>query len=310
MDKGFNVVAGGAAGMILYNPVAMDTESDNHWLPAIHVDGPSTALLAFINGHTNVKASWAQGNPTPTTPDVMATFSSRGPSASFLKPDVTAPGIQVLAGMTPQPTGSVNGPPGNLYQAIAGTSMSSPHAAGVSALVKAAHPSWTPGMIKSALMTSAVTNVLKEDGVTPATPFDDGAGSIRADRAVNPTVVFDESFANYVASASDPLHRIDLNVPSVDATTFGGQITTTRSAKNVSGVSQDLIVSVDAPQNALIRASDSAPNSDGELAYDNRIHINAGGTTKIWIMIQGPDLANGQYFGRITLTPTDGARTR
>ena len=76
--------------------------------------------------------------------------------------------------------------------AIAGTSMSSPHSAGVSALVKAAHPDWTPAEIKSALMTSSVQSVVKEDGVTPADPFDDGAGSIRADRAVNPTLVFDE----------------------------------------------------------------------------------------------------------------------
>ena len=47
--------------MILYNAIKQDVETDNHWLPAIHVDGPSTALLAFVNGHTNVKATWAQG---------------------------------------------------------------------------------------------------------------------------------------------------------------------------------------------------------------------------------------------------------
>ena len=187
--------------MILYNAVKQDVETDNHWLPAIHLDGPNADLLAFINSHTGVQGTFTQGIATATLPDMMAAFSSRGPSGDFLKPNVTAPGVQVLAGMTPQPTGSVNGPPGNLYQAIAGTSMSSPHAAGVAALVKAAHPTWTPGMIISAMSTSAVTNVVKEDGVTPATPFDDGAGSIRADRAVNPTLVFDESFADYVASA-------------------------------------------------------------------------------------------------------------
>ena len=62
IDKGFNVLAGGAAGMILYNPIQMDTESDNHWLPAIHLDGPDDALLAFVNSHTGVKASWAAGS--------------------------------------------------------------------------------------------------------------------------------------------------------------------------------------------------------------------------------------------------------
>ncbi len=115
-----------------------------------------------------------------------------------------------------------NGPPGNLFQAIAGTSMASPHAAGVSLLVKASHPSWTPEEIKSALMTSSVQDVVKEDGVTPASVFDDGAGSIRADRAVNPTLVFNETYADFVAAGTDPLHRVDLNVPSIDATTMPG----------------------------------------------------------------------------------------
>ena len=107
---------------------------------------------------------------------MMAAFSSRGPLGDWIKPDVTAPGVQVLAGMTPQPdqTTADNGPPGNLYQAIAGTSMSSPHSAGVSALVKAAHPDWTPAMIKSALMTSSVQTVVKEDGVTPGRPVRHG----------------------------------------------------------------------------------------------------------------------------------------
>ena len=63
IDKGRRVLAGGAAGMILYNPIKQDQESDNHYLPAIHVDGPSAPLLAFVNGHTNVMATWAQGTP-------------------------------------------------------------------------------------------------------------------------------------------------------------------------------------------------------------------------------------------------------
>jgi len=99
---------------------------------------------------------------------------------------VTAPGIEILAGRSPQPwSGAIaSGPPGDLYMAIAGTSMSSPHAAGASALVKAAHPSWTPGQIKSALMTSSIQNVLREDGVAAANPFDTGAGSIPTERSV------------------------------------------------------------------------------------------------------------------------------
>src|SRR5262249_32625360 len=91
VDKGFHGLQGGAAGMILYNAVKQDVETDNHWLPSIHLDGPSTALLDFVNGHTNVMATFSQGTPSVTTPDVMASFSSRGPTGDWIKPDVTAP---------------------------------------------------------------------------------------------------------------------------------------------------------------------------------------------------------------------------
>src|SRR4029450_8043298 len=123
---------------------------------------------------------------------------------------------------------------------------------GVSALVKAAHPSWTPEMIKSALMTSSVQSVIKEDGTTPATPFDRGAGSIRPNRAVSPTLVFNETYANFVAAGADVLHRIDLNLASVDAPTMSGQITTQRTGINVSGQNQVLRVRTVAPAGASI----------------------------------------------------------
>ena len=219
--KSFNVMNGGGVGMILYNAGLEFVMTDNHWVPSIHIQGP-TDIVPFLTGHTGVTGSWANSVKTAIRGDVMTFFSSRGPLGDFVKPDVTAPGIQILAGMTPTPASPVGGPPGQLFQAIGGTSMSSPHSAGASALVKAAHPSWTPAMIKSALMTSAAQDVLKEDGVTPFDPFDAGAGSIRVNRAVDPTLVFDETFADFVASAADPLHRIDLNIASVNAPTMTG----------------------------------------------------------------------------------------
>jgi hypothetical protein len=298
IDKGRRVLAGGAAGMILYNAIKQDTETDNHYLPAIHVDGPSAPLLAFVNGHTNVLAAWAQGSPSAAQPDVMATFSSRGPTGDWIKPDVTAPGIQVLAGMTPQPdqTTADNGPPGNLFQAIAGTSMSSPHAAGVSALVKAVHPTWTPEEIKSALMTSAVQSVVKEDGVTPAGPFDDGAGSIRADRAVNPTLVFNETYADFVAAGSDTLHRIDLNLASVDATTMSGSITTNRTVINISGANQTLDAQITQPAGVTITVNNG-----------RALILRAGATLTFPITIDAPAVTNGQYTGSIRLVPRSGS---
>jgi hypothetical protein len=298
IDKGRRVLAGGAAGMILYNPVKMDQESDNHYLPAIHIDGPSAPFLSFVNGHTNVVATWAQGTAQPGQADMMASFSSRGPTGDWIKPDVTAPGVQVLAGMTPQPdqTTADNGPPGNLYQAIAGTSMSSPHSAGASALVKAAHTDWSPAEIKSALMTSSLQTVVKEDGVTPADAFDMGAGRIQVDRAVNPTLVFNETYADMVAAGSDSLHRIDLNIPSVDATTMSGSISTQRTAINVSGKNQTLDAQVSAPAGVTITVNDG-----------KAIKVHKGDSVTFPIEIDAPSVANGQYQGRINLVPRKGA---
>ena len=306
IDKGRRVLAGGAAGMILYNNSAAvtDLESDNHYLPAIQTQYNSNSIANFVSGHTNVMATWAQGTAQSSQPDVMASFSSRGPTGDFIKPDVTAPGVQVLAGTTPQPdqTTADNGPPGNLFMAIAGTSMASPHAAGVSLLVKAAHPTWTPEEIKSALMTSSVQTVVKEDGVTPASVFDDGAGSIRADRAVNPTLVFNETYADFVASASDPLHRVNLNLASIDATTMPGVLTTQRTAINVSGKQQNLDIQTSMPAGVNIYVGN---NTSPANPYN--LHFPAGATVTFPIKIDATSVPNGQYTGWIKLVPLSGA---
>ncbi len=175
VDKGYNALQGGAAGMILYNPTRSDVETDNHWLPAIHLDGPNAALLDFLTTHTGITATWSAGKKALVRGDVMAGFSSRGPDGPFLKPDVAAPGVQVLAGNTPTPTATDVGPAGQYYQAIAGTSMSSPHSAGIAALIRAEHPDWSAGQVKSAEMTSSVQDVVNANGST-AGPWDRGAG--------------------------------------------------------------------------------------------------------------------------------------
>ncbi len=182
VEKGFNVLQGGAAGMVLYNPTLADVETDNHWLPTVHLaDG--TDLVAFLNANPGATASFTGGVATDGQGDVMAAFSSRGPGGLFIKPDVTAPGVQILAGHTPVPESVIEGPPGEYFQAIAGTSMSSPHNAGAAILMMASHPDWTPGQVKSALMTTATEDVVKEDLVTPADPLDFGSGRIVIDTA-------------------------------------------------------------------------------------------------------------------------------
>ena len=232
VDKGYNVFQGGAAGMILYNPTLADVETDNHWLPTVHLaDG--TDFLAFLTAHPGATATFTAGTKQSGQGDVMAAFSSRGPAGLVIKPDITAPGVQILGGMTPVPESVTEGPPGQYFQAIAGTSMSSPHAAGSAILIKALHPDWDPGSVKSALMTTAKTSVVKEDLTTPADPFDFGSGRIDVAHAAAAPLTFDESAADFAALGLSPLTAIHLNIPSIDAPVMPGKISTERVVKNV-----------------------------------------------------------------------------
>lgn len=237
-EKGYNVLQGGAVGMILYNQAAnvTDLETDNHYLPTIHLQySQGTQVLTFLAANTNVQATLTAGQKVSAQGDVMASFSSRGGLGQTLgvsKPDITAPGVQILAGaspahLPPDQGGVALGPQGEQFQAIAGTSMSSPHIAGAGALLKALHPDWTPGQIKSAIMTTAWMDVVKEDGVTPATPFDMGSGRVALTKAMDPGITFDVTGADYLAHADD---LWNVNYPSIYIPSLAGQITVKRTA--------------------------------------------------------------------------------
>ncbi|WP_283134309.1 S8 family serine peptidase [Rhizohabitans arisaemae] len=294
--KGFNVRQGGAAGMLLYNGTAADVMTDNHWLPTVHLDKPEgDTLRTFLANNPGATAKFTQGTATTWQGDVITTFSSRGPGGDFLKPDVTAPGLHILAGNTPVLEDAAGGPQGQYYQAIAGTSMSSPHVAGAAALVFALNPTFTPGQVKSALETTGKTaGVFKQDKVTPADPFDFGGGRINLGLAGKPGVTFDETAANFVASANDPQNRIDLNLPSINAPVMPGVITTTRVAKNVASTRVGYRVSGVAPSGASITVTPSSFN------------IVPGDTVALNIKIDAGSLPEGQYFGQIKLDTEGG----
>jgi subtilisin family serine protease len=297
--RGFNVFQGGAAGMILYNAEPADVMTDNHWLPTVHIDFPEgQQLLAFLAANPGATASFPQGAATTWQGDRVTYFSSRGPGTDWLKPDITAPGLHIMAGMTPTTESASLGPPGNLFQVIAGTSMSAPHVAGSAALVAALHPTWSAGQIKSALETTARTaGMTKSDGVTPADPFDVGGGRVDLTQAGDPELTFDETAADYAASAATPLNRIDLNTPSVNAPTMPGEITTTRTARNVTN--RTLVYSVDA----------EAPAGTSISVRPRRFSVGPGGEVTLMIAVSAPAAPPGQYFGRIDLDQVAGPRS-
>ncbi len=260
--KGEAVFNAGGVGMILYNASDAQSEvTDNHFLPAVHInntDGLAVKDYIATEGDA-ATAEIVGGVYTPVQGSVMAAFSSRGPnllSGDIVKPDVTAPGVNILAGNTPTPEpGNVQG---ELFQAISGTSMSSPHVAGMFALIKQANPDWTAAMAKSALMTTSRQDVVKENGHTRADPFDMGAGHIaavatrRQGTTFDPGLVYDEGLFGYAAftcgadlavfngATCDFLEGLgipndpsDLNLPSIGVADLAGSQTVTRTITNV-----------------------------------------------------------------------------
>ncbi|MBO3745306.1 S8 family serine peptidase [Streptosporangiaceae bacterium NEAU-GS5] len=295
--KSFNVKNGGGTAMVLYNPAPADTFADPYWIPAVHINTPAfTTLQAFLTAHPGATASWPQSVKGPDQGDRIGFFSSRGPGGDFLKPDVTAPGIQILAGQTPTPESPAEGPPGNLYQIIQGTSMSAPHVTGSAALIFALHPNWTPGQVKSALETTAKTAVTKSDGTTPADPFDTGGGRIDLTKAGDPGLTLDETAARFAASAVDPLNRIDLNIPSINAPTMPGVITAKRTFVNTTSGS------------LTYNASGTTVSGANITVLPPLFTVKAGKSVTLTVIITAPDVPEGQYFGQVNLKQVGGSR--
>ncbi len=185
VDKSKEVKRAGGVGMILVNPSPNSLDADFHVVPTIHIsDTQGSRLFRYLDRASRPSASFVLGNQTrqQTPLPQVAGFSSRGPvlvsNGDLLKPDVSAPGVSVLAAVSP-PSNS-----GRKYDLYSGTSMASPHIAGIAAFVLAKRPAWTPMQVKSALMTTA-RPALDEKGRKSRDALAQGAGQ------VTPRSVFD-----------------------------------------------------------------------------------------------------------------------
>ncbi|QSX35448.1 S8 family serine peptidase [Shewanella avicenniae] len=223
-----NAAAAGAVGVIVYNADGNDARLtmaalEETTIPSVFLgNSDGVAIKDAIDANADVSVTLsAKVVSTKGPADVLASFSLLGPNSyiDVITPSISAPGVDIYAAHSDQQFGhDVTGPAPSDFTLMSGTSMSSPHVAGAGALLKSAHPSWTPDNIRSALMLTATTAqaMFKADGVTAADPFDVGAGRIRVDLAAKTGLLMDEADENYINAdpdlGGDPR---TLNIPSM-----------------------------------------------------------------------------------------------
>jgi subtilisin family serine protease len=249
VNKSVAVQEAGGIGMVLVNTSANTLNADYHVIPTVHVADTAAAALHAYAATAGATASIAASHlDFSTAAPFTASFSSRGPSlaagGSVLKPDIIAPGQDILAAVAPPGNG------GRMFDLYSGTSMSSPHIAGIAALFKQLYPSWSPMAIKSAMMTTA-GDVLDGPNTNPQLIFRQGAGHVKPSAATDPGLVFDSNIvdwigflcgtqlpASYCAANGIPVVApTDMNVASIALGSMAGVQTITRRVTNVSSSS-------------------------------------------------------------------------
>lgn len=298
----------------------------------------SLSLLNYYNTSSGaISDSGAQAKiGNGMTPDFQAAapqvalYSSRGPGvkdyslqdADVLKPNILAPGSLIWAAWSPI---GIDEPDfqGQDFAMMSGTSMATPHIAGVAALIRQIHPEWSPAAITSAMMTTA--SVLDNKGapllaqhysssgavvLDPATPFDIGSGAINATAALDPGLVFEagyEDYINFLCSVSEvdqtqvlnatgsncnPKARLaaDLNSPSITLSNLLDTRTITRTVTNVASNTETYTSSYVAPTGISMQVT---PQS---------FTIEAGGSVALSVVLRVAAPSTGEYsFGVLIL---------
>ncbi|HEY8452078.1 MAG: S8 family serine peptidase [Micromonosporaceae bacterium] len=200
------------------------------------------------------------------------------------------PGVNILAAFNAVGDDPVQ------YGIIQGTSMASPHGAGAAALLTALPPDWSPAEIRSALAGTANPDVLvKEDGVTPADPFDQGSGRADLSAAARVGLVMHETYENFLtanpATGGDPK---TLNVPSMVNRSCGDVCTFTRTVRSV------------ADTTATYTAVTTADPGVTVTVEPSTFTIAPNGTQEITVTVDVTDAPKDRFvFGDVRLVTDD-----
>ncbi|PIA34599.1 hypothetical protein AQUCO_03700114v1 [Aquilegia coerulea] len=320
-----------AKGMILIDEDEKGVPFDSGVFPFSQVGNiDGYQILKYINSTSNPTATILPTvdienfKPAP----VVAYFSSRGPGAlteTIIKPDITAPGVGILAAMIPNvETGSIpKGKKPSQFGIRSGTSMACPHVAGAAALIKSIHPTWSSSMIKSALMTTATISDNMGKPITNssesfASPHETGAGEISPLRALSPGLVYQTTtndylyFLCYFGYKDNIIHSVsgtnfncpknssedfisDLNYPSISINKLERQQqqhsirTITRTVTNVG------------PKNSTYIAKIDCPTSLGVTVSPKRLSFSPSSTMASFkVSFYDKGAPKGYSFGSIT----------
>ncbi|MCW8090587.1 S8 family serine peptidase [Alteromonas sp. ASW11-130] len=292
------------------------------------------SFKAAIEGGENMAVRMSAGLFTEITEvgNIMDEQSSRGPNGStydLIKPDITAPGVNVLAATTSTPMFDLAG---QQVKYLTGTSMAAPHIAGMAALFKEQYADWTPAQIKSALMTTAYQDVFKEDGVTPADPFDFGAGHANPVPAMDPRLTYNAEYADYLAflcgvgnsgfveatssttcseleTSGFSLEPSQLNYPSIALGGLLGTKTVSRTVTDMTGTGGTYTVTIEGLED--LDVSFATYNSEGVETDSDMLEVAAGGKASYSITFTRDDETPvGYKFGAVILEAADGTQVR
>ncbi|NUU61542.1 S8 family serine peptidase [Paenibacillus sp. JW14] len=221
-------------------------------------------------------------NPQLSKGDALASFTSFGPNVDdnlSIKPDFTAPGVGILSTWPAYGKGKDNVPYDKAYNRISGTSMATPHVAGLALLIKEAHPTWSPFDIRAALANTAEPN--EEYSV-----YEQGAGRVNVENAIStpalvqalePITILDKNYKpqnviNYNSSAAygviqpgtSAIKNVQLKNTSKDAVSYSA---------SVEWHFED-------PQGITVTPSISTVSADGGKVTPFSLNLNVGNNVK------------------------------
>jgi subtilisin family serine protease len=247
--KAANAFAAGAVAAVIYNNVDGElsaTTVRKSVIPAVGISKANGEYLKSLIGAGPVSAKQIRVNATTTFGPAMADFSSRGPVAGLgqIKPDISAPGVNILSatvrvGAAETNTATMFDPTGYIH--ASGTSFACPHIAGAVALIKQAHPNWSPDWVRAALQNTASnlrseSQVPKADGLTSDSIIAQGGGlvdvykavhtkalmGVTGDGIVEPTILGSASFGAVPVINSRVTHTENRTVTIQDISGEGG----------------------------------------------------------------------------------------